>query len=108
MKGVGATAEEVLKESARDLHVSKDDWSEELLESHEEFLVLLGGMRERASKIAANVQKRERLVQVSESQQKHTRKVSKRAFDRSPVAYRDVLVATAVPITKGGWCADFR
>lgn len=63
-KDVGAKPEEVLKESARDLHVPKEDWSEELLENHEEFITMLGGMGERAAKIKANVQKREKLVEV--------------------------------------------
>lgn len=64
---VGAKAEEVLGEAARDLHIPPDDWTEELLEGHEEFLSQLGLMRERVSEIVDRVDKREKLVQVSET-----------------------------------------
>lgn len=63
---VGAKPEEVLREHERELHIGPEDWNEELLESHEDFLVVLGGMRERVSAIVAKVEQREKLVQVRE------------------------------------------
>ena len=61
---MGAKAEEVLGESARDLHVPLSDWTEELLEGHEEFLTKLRALKEAVSPIIERVKKREDLVQV--------------------------------------------
>lgn len=61
---VGAKAEEVLGESARDLHVPQTHWTEALLEGHEQFVKTLKEMGERAAPIVDKVKKREELVQV--------------------------------------------
>lgn len=61
---VGAKAEEVLGERARDLHVPPDHWTEDLLETHEQFVQLLKEMGNRAAPIVEKVKKREELVQV--------------------------------------------
>ena len=61
---VGAKAEEVLGERARELHVPPDHWTEDLLETHEDFVQELLKMGERAAPIVEKVKKREELVQV--------------------------------------------
>lgn len=61
---VGAKAEEVLGERARDLHVPPDHWTEDLLEVHEQFVHDLREMGDRAAPIVEKVKKREELVQV--------------------------------------------
>lgn len=61
---VGARAEEVLGERARELHVPPDHWTEDLLETHEEFVQELQKMGGRAAPIVEKVKKREELVQV--------------------------------------------
>lgn len=63
-KVVGAKAEEVLGESARDLHVPQGLWTEDVLEGHEQFVKDLRAMGDRAAPIVEKVKKREELVQV--------------------------------------------
>ncbi|CAM9539709.1 unnamed protein product [Scytosiphon promiscuus] len=63
---VGAKAEEVLGGSARDLHVPPDQWTEDLLEGHEQFVKDLRAMGRRAAPIVEKVKKREELVQKRE------------------------------------------
>eukprot|EP00752_Nemacystus_decipiens_P002985 g2769.t1 len=63
---VGAKAEEVLGERARELHVPPDHWTESLLETHEEFVQRLHKMGDRAAPIVEKVKKREELVQKRE------------------------------------------
>ncbi|CAN0527537.1 unnamed protein product, partial [Ectocarpus sp. 12 AP-2014] len=63
---VGAKAEEVLGESARDLHVPQGLWTEDLLEGHEQFVKDLRAMGDRAAPIVEKVKKREELVQKRE------------------------------------------
>eukprot|EP00903_Cladosiphon_okamuranus_P007617 g7386.t1 len=63
---VGAKAEEVLGERARDLHVPPDHWTEDLLEAHEQFVQCLQEMGDRAAPIVEKVKKREELVQKRE------------------------------------------
>ncbi|CAM9879077.1 unnamed protein product [Pylaiella littoralis] len=62
----GAKAEEVLGESARDLHVPQAHWTEALLEDHEQFVKKLQEMGERAAPIVDKVKRREELVQKRE------------------------------------------
>lgn len=54
----------MLGESARDLYVPQEDWTEDLLEGHEEFLSKLGAMNIRVAQIVERVKRREELVQV--------------------------------------------
>ncbi|CAM9880771.1 unnamed protein product, partial [Hapterophycus canaliculatus] len=65
-KVVGAKAEEVLGESARDLHVPPEQWTEDLLEGHDQFVKDLRAMGRRAAPIVEKVKKREELVQKRE------------------------------------------
>lgn len=63
-KAVGAKAEEVLGERARDLSVPPDSWTEELLDRHEEMLSKLEALEKAVSPIMERVRKREDLVLV--------------------------------------------
>ena len=54
----------MLGERARELHVPPDHWTEDLLETHEEFVQELREMGDRAAPIVEKVKKREELVQV--------------------------------------------
>eukprot|EP00752_Nemacystus_decipiens_P010261 g9145.t1 len=63
---VGAKAEEVLRAPARELHMPLENWTESLLETHEEFVQRLRKMGDRAAPIVEKVKKREELVQKRE------------------------------------------
>ena len=73
IKVVGARAEEVLGERARDLHVPPDDWTEDLLGRHDDFVSELDAMRERVAQIVEKVHKREDLVKASRKREGGTR-----------------------------------
>lgn len=73
MKVVGARAEEVLGERARDLHVPPDDWTEDLLGRHDDFVSELDGIVERVAPIVEKVHKREDLVRASQTRGRGTR-----------------------------------
>eukprot|EP00904_Undaria_pinnatifida_P004055 jgi/Undpi1/13650/HiC_scaffold_9.g03304.m1 len=62
---VGARAEEVLGERARDLHVPPSEWTEDLLGRHDDFVSELDAMKERVATIVEKVNKREDLVKAS-------------------------------------------
>ncbi|CAM9761093.1 unnamed protein product, partial [Discosporangium mesarthrocarpum] len=66
LAGMGATAEEVFCEEASELEVPMEDWNEQLLEVHEDFLATMHGMQERVKKIMSKVETRETLVQMRE------------------------------------------
>lgn len=73
MKVVGARAEEVLGERARDLHVPPEDWTEDLLGRHDDFVSELDAMRERVAQIVEKVHKREDLVKASQTRERGRR-----------------------------------
>lgn len=70
-KVVGAKAEEVLGERARELHVPQAQWTEDLLEGHEQFVKDLRGLGDQAGPILEKIKKREELVQVRRGRTLH-------------------------------------